>query len=581
MVAAVSGPVRRPDSVRLGALGLAAVLGGAGALVLFARSDSTPDPWATALLTLFTAWSCVAAGLVAWQRRPEYRTGRLLIAIGLLWLLSAVPAGNTAGFFTVGYLLNTLAKAAFLLVLLGYPEGHLHSRYERTLAILIWVDVTIVQAVVLLFTPSPRNLILVSGHAQLAGDLHSAQRWIAFAVVAAALGLVAGRLRAASPVMRRALVPVLAAGVVTLVAVGLALVANESGWGVAPPVVLAQIGAFGIVPLAMLAGLFRSRLDRAAVADLVLELGSGVEPGRLRDALARALGDRTLQVAYWLPERAIYTDPGGRPVTLPRDDPQRAVSVVEGQDGPVAALIHDPGVREERELLGAVAAAAGMALENERLAAELRAKVEELRASRQRIVAAGDTERRRLERNLHDGAQQRLLALGLSLGLAESATPTDPAAVRGLLASAKTEVAAALEELRELARGIHPAILSDRGLKAALDGVAGRAPVPVRLAVTAERLPEPVEVAAYYLVTEAIANAVKHARAEHVDVIVDHRDARVVVEVRDDGIGGASTASGSGLRGLVDRIESLDGHLYVTSPAGGGTTIRGELPCAS
>ncbi len=574
-------PPAGPSNRTLVAVVLIALLGGAGAVILLARSDSTPDRAATAALTLFTAWSFIGAGLIAWRRRPDYRIGQLMIITGLLWLLSALPAGNTAGFFTVGNLCSTLGKASFLLVLLGYPEGRLHNGYERALAVVVWVDVTVMQALVLLFTPSPRNLILQGGHAQLAVNLHSAQRWIAFAVVAAALALVATRLRSASPPMRRALQPVLAAGTITLIAVGLALVANESDWAIAPQLVLAQIAAFGIVPLAMLGGLFRSRLDRAAVADLVLDLGSGVEPGRLRESLARALGDSSLRVAYWLPERGVYADAAGRTVTLPHDDTRRAVTVVESADGPTAALVHDPGVREDRELLDAVKAAAAMALEKEGLTAELRAKVEELRASRSRIVEAGDIERRRLERNLHDGAQQRLLALAFSLGLAESQPPTETDEIRALLASAKAEVNTTLEELRELARGIHPNILSDRGLKTALQGVAGRASIPIRLSVTDDRLPEPVEVATYYLVCEAIANAVKHAQAKHVDVLVERRNGNVVVEVSDDGVGGASASAGSGLRGLVDRVEALDGHLYLTSPAGGGTTIRGELPCAS
>jgi signal transduction histidine kinase len=206
--------------------------------------------------------------------------------------------------------------------------------------------------------------------------------------------------------------------------------------------------------------------------------------------------------------------------------------------------------------------------------------VAELRASRARIVEAGDSERRRLERNLHDGAQQRLLALSFALGLAESHLPAEPAQARELVTGAKHELGHAIEELRELAHGIHPQILTERGLAAAIETLAARSAVPVSLSVTGERLPAPVEATAYYVVSEALANATKHARAQRIEVRVSQDDAMVVINVSDDGVGGANTA-GSGLRGLVDRVEALDGRLYLASPPGGGTTIRAEIPCVS
>jgi PAS domain S-box-containing protein len=214
-----------------------------------------------------------------------------------------------------------------------------------------------------------------------------------------------------------------------------------------------------------------------------------------------------------------------------------------------------------------------------RLNAELHARLEELAASRARIVTAGDTERRRLERNLHDGAQQRLVMLSLSLRIALSKLDSDPAAARAALAAAAEELAVALEELRELARGLHPAVLSERGLRAAVETLVGRAPVPVELAdIPDARLPEPVEAAAYYLIAEALTNVTKYAQASRVVVRVAKSDASVLVEVSDDGIGGADPAAGSGLRGLADRVEALGGTLEVVSPAGGGTSLRAEIP---
>jgi PAS domain S-box-containing protein len=214
-----------------------------------------------------------------------------------------------------------------------------------------------------------------------------------------------------------------------------------------------------------------------------------------------------------------------------------------------------------------------------RLNAELRARLEDLAASRARIVTAGDVERRRLERNLHDGAQQRLVSLALTIRLAEAKLDADPAGARLILGQAGEELALALDELRELARGLHPAVLTDRGLPAAIEMLAGRAPVPVEIAeLPDEPLPEPVEAAAYYLVAEALTNAAKYARASTVRVRVANRDRGVLVQVADDGVGGADPATGSGLRGLADRVEALGGSLEVVSPAGAGTMLRAEIP---
>jgi signal transduction histidine kinase len=215
-----------------------------------------------------------------------------------------------------------------------------------------------------------------------------------------------------------------------------------------------------------------------------------------------------------------------------------------------------------------------------RLNAELHARLEELAASRARIVTAGDVERRRLERNLHDGAQQRLVSVSLSLRLAMAKLESDPAAARAALAEAKDELALAHEELRELARGLHPAVLTERGLRAAVEVLAGRMPIPVEIAggIPDERLPEPVEAAAYYLIAEALTNVTKYARASTVRIRLAASDGTVVVEVSDDGVGGADPASGTGLRGLADRVEALDGSLEVESPIGAGTSLRAEVP---
>ena len=267
------------------------------------------------------------------------------------------------------------------------------------------------------------------------------------------------------------------------------------------------------VPIIFLAGLLRARLARSGLGALLVELHEPAEPGALRDSLARALRDPSLQLAYWVPEYHSYVGLDGQPVDLPAEGSGRVATFVERGGTAVAVLLHDASLQDEPELVGAVTSAAGIALENERLQADLRARLADLRASRARIVEAGDTARRKLERDLHDGAQQRLVSMSVILRLVETRVGADSEEAT-LLTTARTELNESLEELRRIARGIHPAVLSDHGLPVALESLAARAPVRVTLDVDlAERLPEPVEVAAYYLVAEGLTNVAKYAEA--------------------------------------------------------------------
>jgi len=254
-------------------------------------------------------------------------------------------------------------------------------------------------------------------------------------------------------------------------------------------------------------------------------------------------------------------------------------TIVEREGRPVAALVHDAALGDE-QLVSAVGAAAGLALENERLQADLRARLTELRSSRARIVDAADAERRRLERNLHDGTQQRLVSISMALGLAESKLDADPRAAGQILEEARQALGTALQELRDFSQGIHPPVLTERGLGPALKELVYLAPMAIELDVPdGERLPEPVETAVYYLVAEALANAAKYASADTVSVTVERRNGSAFIEVVDDGIGGADPGKGSGLRGLSDRVEALGGTLAVESAPGFGTRLRAEIPC--
>ena len=324
--------------------------------------------------------------------------------------------------------------------------------------------------------------------------------------------------------------------------------------------------------------MLRTRQHHSVVADLMVKLRAQPGPEELRALLARALGDPSLKLAYWLPDRRVYVDAAGSAVELPDDD--RRVSVLrDDSDEPLAALVYDPALLEDPKLLEAVSSAAQFALENSRLQAELRARLHDVRESRARLVSATDAERRRIERNLHDGAQQTLLGLRLAVRLARNRTG-DPQVLDTLLADIDEELQGAVEELRTLARGVHPPILSEEGLEPALAALARHAAIPTEVCCDCpERLPAPVETAAYYVAAEALANVHKHAQASRARIDVGRADGRTVIEVSDDGCGGADP-QGSGLQGLRDRVEALDGTLAVLSTPTTGTRVRAEIPCA-
>ena len=252
---------------------------------------------------------------------------------------------------------------------------------------------------------------------------------------------------------------------------------------------------------------------------------------------------------------------------------------MRGESGPLAALVHDPAVLEDEGLAEAAGAAARLALERARLQAELRAQLEAVRESRARIVQAGDEQRRKIERDLHDGAQQRLVSIGLALRHVQHQLPGGGGAIEEELDAAVAEVTRAIQELRGLAHGLHPQILAQEGLPAALRSVADRSPLRVDTDIDLpRRLPEPVEACGYFVCSEALANAAKHAAAERATIHARHRDGRLALEVRDDGVGGASIEGGSGLRGLRDRVESLGGSLEIVSPHGSGTRVSATIP---
>ena len=334
--------------------------------------------------------------------------------------------------------------------------------------------------------------------------------------------------------------------------------------------------AAGILSIAALGGL-RSLLGSLARALLA---PAEQAPGPVREMLAESLGDRTLSVAYWLPERELFVDEAGHAVRMPEPGSGRSWTAVERDGRRVAAIIHDAELATGPELVNAAAAGAALAIDNERLKANLRARVEELRVSRIRIVEAQDHARRRIERDLHDGAQQQLVSLSLDLRLLKSKLNGNEAAAETVDAISE-KLATALAELRELARGIHPVILTERGLVPAVAALAQRAPVPVEANISIhERLTPAIESAAYFVVAEALTNVAKYAQAENVSVDLSREGGEVIAVIEDDGVGGADIENGTGLRGLIDRLSALDGTLELETPEGGGTRLIARIPCA-
>ena len=575
----------------LAAIALAAVIAGAAAAALIASSDHTPSPAAAIVAGLVISWSFIGAGLYAWWRRPANRFGALMTAVGFTFMLGALTASDHSVVFTIGVLLSSLYVVVFAHMVLAYPDGRLERPWHAKLLVAGYALTVIGPLPQLLwgFTDRmgdscpdcPESALLIETNDTLRDVFNGIASIIGVALVAVILVILIRRWRAATPLQRGALAPVLWSSIVLLILLGASLGSDAAGVSRLTDVLgWLSLLVFASVPWVFLIGLVRSRFARAgAVTELLLRLGEAPGTGTLRCRLAEALGDRSLQLVFWLEDKGKWVDSEGHKVELPEADTGRAWTAVELEGRRVGAIVHDLTLSEEPELLRSVAAAAGLAMENERLQAQLRARVEELRASRARIVEAGTHERRRLERNLHDGAQQRLVALSLTLRLAQGKVHADPERANELLAGAQEELTLALGELRELARGIHPAVLSDRGLGAALEALAGRAPIEVDLAeVPGDRLPEAIEAAAYFVVAEALTNVVKYAHASQATVRVSRRNGHAVVEVADDGIGGADPDRGSGLKGLVDRVSALDGSMSLDSPAGAGTRLRAEIP---
>ena len=567
-----------PSRARPGSASLIAVLASAGAcwgvLVLVASASGRDETTTGIAFSAAVGGSYLVTGVIAAYRRPDVpavRIGLLMVLVGIGWFAEDVQITMDPAVHTAGLLVRS-ASAAFLVhLLLAFPDGLLRTRADRVITTASYAAVFgLVPVSTLGFTTLNSNLLLVwpLPYETVARGVDVVQLVIGAAVVV----VLARRWVTSTRPARRVLAPLLLVGLLGGAASVLdALLGTGISWhhnvlvGITHAAMLA-------LPLAFLTGVWRVRLGRTSVAELLVRM-PGSPPGQLRELLAKALGDPSLQVGYHRPEHDDYVDADGRPVPL-----DRAFTPVDRGGRRVAVLLHDPTLRDDHHVLTAVASVAALELDNQRLTAEVRSQLAEAKASRARIVAAGDLERRRVERDLHDGAQQRLVTAALTLRLArQRLSPDDD--VDELLRRTADGLEEALAELRELARGIHPSVLSDLGLMPALRALAGRSPQPVELIETdLPRLPDLVAATAYFVAAESVTNALKHAAASHIRIEVEVRDRALRLAVGDDGTGRADPALGTGLTGLRDRVSAVDGALTVRGEPDAGTTVTAVLP---
>jgi signal transduction histidine kinase len=555
------------------AVGLAAV----EIVVMYSGVPATP-PWQVLLLPML-GLLYLAAGLVAWWRRPSNRMGALLCAGGLAWIAAGLYNVSQGPLVAVGLMSATLGLAIVVHLLHAFPSGRLRGRWSIATVATGYAVCIVLQAPLYLFSPGPLEL---TDRADLARAGQWVQDGVGALVMIATAVILAQRLAGLGRAQRRVVGPLYAYGIL---AVLLVPVSAQLPWlfpfgplTVFEVQIAAVAGVAVAFVLAMLLGGFARTVE---LQELGAWLGSrDDEQPTLQAALADALGDPSLTLAFWIEDTGTYADAAGREVRLPAAGDQRAAVEVELRGERIGAIEYDGGLLPDPGLVRSAGRIVALAVERERLTAALRASDQRLRASRARIAQAADQERRRIARDLHDGLQTRLVVLAIR---ADSVRAKARGDARAEAAELHAGLQSAIVALRELVHGVMPAALSEGGLYGAVRELAEQVPLPTRLELdqAGPTLSPPTETAGYFLVSEAVTNAVKHSHAHELQLRIARSDARLRIEVADDGVGGASQDAGGGLRGIADRIEALDGRVWLESPAGGGTRLVAELPCAS
>jgi signal transduction histidine kinase/DNA-binding winged helix-turn-helix (wHTH) protein len=563
----------RVTAVRLAVVQLVvlAALFGFVEIVLVVAGPLEPT-WVVVLFPLL-AEIYVAAGAVAWVRRPSNRMGALIMLGGIAWLAAGLANTEHRALIAVGQIVATVPLATIVHMLLAFPSGRLRDRRSRMIVVAAYFTALVLQAPLYLFTPErpPYDVLMAAARADLADVGLWVQRIVGSAVMVAAAIVLGGRLRAASRSQRHVLGPLYVYGIAAVLFVPLAFNVVRPLLGVTPiTTIVMQVVGVALVPVAFALSILRGGFARTAEIE---ELGAwlGTDAGgrpALRDALADALGDPSIRLVFWSDTVDNYVDARGRPVALPLAGGDRAAVEIETAGRAVGAIDYDAALIPEPELVRAAGEVVVLALDRERLTAILRANQEELRRSRVRIMEAGDRERRRIAQDLHDGLQPKLVLLAIEASQAGATTQ-------------RASIDSVIDELRTLVYGVMSPVLIEQGLYAATEDLVDRMPIPARVVDVPEtpvRLSPSVEQAAYFVVAETLANAVRHSQAHELSVRLAHLGGSLRIDVSDDGVGGA-TPTGVGLRGIADRVDVLGGHLFVDSPPGVGTHIVVEMPC--
>ena len=536
----------------------------------------------------------VAAGVVAWERRPDLPYGAMLIVSGALWFVGSYAPTGAVPYATLGFAFERWYDGVLAVIVLTFPGVALPTRARITLVVLGAAYVTRTASRLFVDCDCMDNPIAFVDDPPL---FELAQLATSAVIVVAAMGvtvLAMTRLRRETPAVRRVLWPVAIAGsvaalgaafdamdLIAFIHTGDGLLRFPEPWReVASWTIL--FASVALVPMGYLVGVLRLRVRHGPLAPFALELDRKPDPGDLQLAVRQALGDPSVELLAWDRARSTWLTSDRLPVCPPVEDSSRVVTTLENDGESIAAVVHDRALREDPGLLAATVALLRLALDNERLTAEVREQLADVRASRARLVEASEAERRRIERDLHDGAQQRLIAVALALQEArtEAARQSSNATFVHRLDETADELLAAIDELRELARGIHPAVLTDDGLHMAVTSLARRARLPIELDITLNgRLPAAVEATAYYVVAEGLTNVTRHARAKSASIRIAQCPEHLEIDISDDGDGGADASRGSGLRGLADRLDAIAGTLQIDSPPHGGTRLRADIPC--
>jgi signal transduction histidine kinase len=545
----------------------------------------------------------IAAGLYALRVPYNAGFGLGLLAAGFTWSLTALGESVESLPYSIGRIAGWLVYPSLIFLLLAFPDGRIAPGLDRMLFVALNTLLTVFYIGSALFveqfpehTPwatcaqeCPANAFLVLDHepAVMEAVLQPLRELTALVLFAGVLVSMARRAHTATPLRRRTLWPPMLAGAVSIGLLGAFFVVRRAAPDGAAADTLAVLWGLCIAAIAagFLAGLVRRRLMVGEVlARLSEELSEGVDVARLRAALASTLGDPTIEVL--VPDGPVrWRDSDGRIAVLPSPQSGRALTLVADEEGvPAVALVHDAELRADAELLAAVSALVRGTVRHHGVTTKLAAALRDLEQSRRRIAEAADVERARIERDLHDGAQQRLMMLRIRLSLAEELLRSDPDAGADALHELGNEAERTLDELRSLAHGVYPAILNDRGLEDALRSLALQAPLPIHLQTRAlTRLPIEIETAVYFTCLEAIQNAVKHATGASGVWIDVNQGPALSFEVRDDGPGFTALAAAdgtahNGLRNMRDRLEAVGGRLTIDVAPGHGTRVIASVP---